>query len=126
MWEFENVRSLAIREMEALCGPVQKIVLARRFDISAWLLPAYTALTTRAAPLCADEGEMLGIETTIRLAQARERHRDDWCPGCNRRAFAQKSQGYDATHIVTSVFGLHAPLGSSIASPATTIISVLH
>ncbi|KZV85853.1 hypothetical protein EXIGLDRAFT_725480 [Exidia glandulosa HHB12029] len=126
MWECENIRALAIREMEGLCGPVQKISLARRFDISAWLLPAYAALTTRAAPLCVEEGEMLGVETTIRLAQARERYRADWCPGCNRRAFAQKSQGYDPTQIVLSVFGLTPHPSSTIVSPASTIISVLN
>jgi hypothetical protein len=121
MWEFDDVRVLAIKEMEPLCGPVDKIVLAKKYDIAVWLIPAYTALCIRPAPLCVEEGAALGTEAVTKLAQARERYRTDWCPGCNRRAFAQKSQGYDPTQIVVSIFSGHSYVPPS---PSVSIINV--
>ena len=72
-WDFTDIRTLAIREIQSLdISPIDKIVLAQEFDISGrWLLAAYTALCERAEPLSISEGTRLGLETAMRVAQLR-------------------------------------------------------
>ncbi|EGN92768.1 hypothetical protein SERLA73DRAFT_190621 [Serpula lacrymans var. lacrymans S7.3] len=86
-WEFDDVRALAIRHLETLpMSPVDRIVLSRKFDIrSNWALSAYTELCERAEPLSMDEGHALGLDTTIRVSQLREKLR------CGRRPMRQSS-----------------------------------
>ncbi|TBU56272.1 hypothetical protein BD310DRAFT_882888 [Dichomitus squalens] len=74
-WDFNDIRTLAIREIQSLdMSPVDKIILAQEFDIGGrWLLGAYTALCERAEPLSVCEGARLGLETAMRVAQLRER-----------------------------------------------------
>lgn len=53
--------------------PVDKIVLAREYDITGrWVLSAYTALCERPEPLALAEASQLGLETAMRIAQLRE------------------------------------------------------
>ncbi|KAI1788338.1 hypothetical protein LXA43DRAFT_1159976 [Ganoderma leucocontextum] len=76
-WDFNDIRALAIREIQSLAmSPVDKIVLAQEFDIDGrWLLAAYTALCERPSPLSVSEGTRLGLETAMRVAQLREQLR---------------------------------------------------
>ncbi|KAI0634589.1 hypothetical protein C8Q77DRAFT_1194732 [Trametes polyzona] len=52
--------------------PVERVFLAEKYDIPAWLRPAYVELCSRAHPLEDAEAEVLGLQTTARLARARE------------------------------------------------------
>ncbi|KAI0357730.1 hypothetical protein OH77DRAFT_1435519 [Trametes cingulata] len=52
--------------------PVERVFLAEKYDIPAWVRPAYVALCARAHPLEDAEAEVLGLQTTARLARARE------------------------------------------------------
>ncbi|KAI8988996.1 hypothetical protein BD414DRAFT_485623 [Trametes punicea] len=52
--------------------PVERVFLAEKYDIPSWLRPAYVALCARAHPLEDAEAEVLGLQTTARLARARE------------------------------------------------------
>ncbi|EPT02470.1 hypothetical protein FOMPIDRAFT_1118284 [Fomitopsis schrenkii] len=74
-WEFNDIRALAIRELQKLeVRPVDAIVLSRKYDIGGrWTLAAYAALCQRADALTLDEAGHLGLETTVRIAQLRER-----------------------------------------------------
>lgn len=76
-WDFEDIRTLAIREIQSLdMSPVDKIILAQEFDIGGrWLLGAYTALCERAEPLSVSEGARLGLDIAMRVAQLREQLR---------------------------------------------------
>ena len=47
--------------------------LAEKYAIPAWLRPAYVELCARAHPLEDGEAEVLGLQTTARLARAREK-----------------------------------------------------
>ncbi|KZT72410.1 hypothetical protein DAEQUDRAFT_664420 [Daedalea quercina L-15889] len=73
-WEFDDVRALAICELQKLSiDPVDRIVLSRKFDISGrWTLAAYAALCQRADALSLEEARQLGLETTVRIARLRE------------------------------------------------------
>jgi hypothetical protein len=74
-WEFDDIRALAIREIERYpLNSVDKIVLSRQFDItSMWTLRAYTELCERSEPLTDHEALALGLQTTVRVSQLRER-----------------------------------------------------
>ena len=73
-WDFNEVKALAVRELENLgVPPLQKIVLYQKYAIDRKLLkPALTALTMRDEPLSIEEGRELSLETALELAKARE------------------------------------------------------
>ncbi|KAI0027588.1 hypothetical protein K488DRAFT_61083, partial [Vararia minispora EC-137] len=73
-WQFPEVKSLALREIEQLpMEPINKIVVYHAYDVDRDLLiESYAALTTRDEPLSLEEGQMLGLETALIIARARE------------------------------------------------------
>ena len=77
-WGIARVERLCIRELQDLeIDPVDKIELYQEFKLSAnYLRKSFAALVMRPLPLSVEEGERLGLPTTIRLFEARERARD--------------------------------------------------
>ncbi|KAJ6590010.1 hypothetical protein DFH09DRAFT_909260, partial [Mycena vulgaris] len=73
-WEFAEVKSLAVRELEKLELPdIDRIVLYRKFAVDeAHLIPRYAALCERPELLTVEEGLRLGMEIVIPLSRARE------------------------------------------------------
>ncbi|KZT64218.1 hypothetical protein DAEQUDRAFT_732884 [Daedalea quercina L-15889] len=79
-WLCDKLRERAIKEIHEhrpRIDPVQKIALAVVYNIPDWLHPSYAAICQRALPLTPQEGETLGLDRAIRLAQAREAVRQD-------------------------------------------------
>jgi hypothetical protein len=76
-WEFVEVKDFALRELEKHHIPaLEKIILYHTHDVNRNLLQeAYAALTVREQPLTIEEGRLLGLETALLLAQAREKAR---------------------------------------------------
>ncbi|EPQ53964.1 hypothetical protein GLOTRDRAFT_15187, partial [Gloeophyllum trabeum ATCC 11539] len=74
-WGFDSIRLLAIREVFPLASPLDRIVLAHKFDIKEWLLDAYREVCERQAPLSDEEAERIGAKDTARVARVRERRR---------------------------------------------------
>ncbi|KAI0735308.1 hypothetical protein C8Q76DRAFT_610069 [Earliella scabrosa] len=76
-WDFNDVRALAIKQLQTLdMSPTDKIVIAREYDVGGrWVLNAYTALCERPEPLSLPEASRLGLETAMRIAQLREQLR---------------------------------------------------
>ena len=73
-WSFKEVQQLCIREMQKLpIEPVDKIHIYQAFHLDrALLAESFAKLTIRPQPLNLEEGNKLGIETTLQIAQARE------------------------------------------------------
>lgn len=73
-WTFKEVEQLCIRELQKLpIAPVEKIHIYQAFLIDRSLLAeSFVKLTTRPEPLNLEEGQRLGIETTLQIMQARE------------------------------------------------------
>ncbi|KAJ7700425.1 hypothetical protein B0H17DRAFT_837966, partial [Mycena rosella] len=72
---FDRLRAHAIQAIEespTALDPVDKLVLATKYDVPAWLAPAYTALCQRANCLEEWEAEKLGLKRTVQIARARE------------------------------------------------------
>lgn len=82
-WDFVEVKALAIRELQARpIGPLQRILLYREYAVNeAHLHQAFTELAVRDESLNMDEGRLLGLETVLQLADARERARAPISPG---------------------------------------------
>ncbi|KAF8483645.1 hypothetical protein DFH94DRAFT_605215, partial [Russula ochroleuca] len=73
-WDFDEVKAFAFRELEQQEMPaLQKIILYHTHEIDRkYLLAAYTELAVRDDPITIEEGLLLGLETSLRLAHARE------------------------------------------------------
>ncbi|TBU30398.1 hypothetical protein BD311DRAFT_659303 [Dichomitus squalens] len=72
---FPAARMHAIAALDAASpplDPVERVFLAEKYGIPAWLRPAYVELCSRAHALEDAEAEVLGLQTTARLARARE------------------------------------------------------
>ena len=75
MWQFQDIRMKAIKALESLTlsmDPVDKIVIARKFDVLPWLVPSLHALVQREKPLDLSEGNRLGLEWALKVAEVRE------------------------------------------------------
>ncbi|KAI1792699.1 hypothetical protein LXA43DRAFT_1004628 [Ganoderma leucocontextum] len=72
---FPAARTHAIAALDAASpplDPVERVFLAEKYGIPTWRRPAYVELCGRAHPLEDAEAEVLGLQTTARLARARE------------------------------------------------------
>ncbi|KAI0760178.1 hypothetical protein C8Q74DRAFT_1294525 [Fomes fomentarius] len=75
MWHFHGLRRTAIDRLTPLVqdgDPIQWIVLARKYDVHEWLLPALNALARRPRALQLHEVNSLGIATVVKMAEVRE------------------------------------------------------
>jgi len=73
---FGAVRELALRRLQDVASPVDKVVLGHRYGERRLLIPGYHALCCRYTGLSLAEGLQLGMEDTILVAQTREAIRD--------------------------------------------------
>lgn len=74
MWEFAEIRDLAITNLEQkYLTEVEKIEITHKFDIQKWFVPAYKGLAKRVEALTVEEATKIGFEFAITLAGVRER-----------------------------------------------------
>lgn len=104
-WEFEDIRLLAIRELEQLpLDEVAKILLSRQYDIvSPWVVEAYFKLCTRPEALDLKEASALGLDTTVRISQLREQLRSS------------------STRTISSPSGITSRRGSLPSAPSSSL-----
>ncbi|KAH7907393.1 hypothetical protein BJ138DRAFT_1014582 [Hygrophoropsis aurantiaca] len=73
-WGFENARQQAIDQMESMSiDPIDKICLARDYDVDEWLAPAVNDLVKREEPINVNDVDRLGLEFALKVAAIRER-----------------------------------------------------
>ena len=73
-------------------------------NVPEWLPVAYTVLCSRDKPLTVREGERLGAKTTVKIAEARERLRDE-----KLRELGAEIEGGDVRCTVMDVFWPREP-----------------
>ena len=80
MWGFTEVLNLCIRELENLSlPPVERIRIYQQFKLDRMLLlEPFVQLIIRTEPLSVEEGQSLGLRTSLHIAQARELCRGTW------------------------------------------------
>ncbi|KAI4517714.1 hypothetical protein K525DRAFT_177453, partial [Schizophyllum commune Loenen D] len=74
-WSFLALRGRAIREVYRLGSVVDKIVVAREFELQDWLLPAFVEACTTERwldTITTEEAERLGAGTVLKIARIRE------------------------------------------------------
>jgi len=76
-WSFDSVKELSVRELEKIeIEAVEKISIYHENNISRlYLIPSYVAVCKRDQSLSFTEGMRLGMETVLRIAEAREKMR---------------------------------------------------
>jgi hypothetical protein len=76
LWNFETMRTLAITRLSLLTSPIDRVLLARKYGVDVWLLPAYQQICEREAWLSDEEGRQLGIDDVMKIGRARQSIRD--------------------------------------------------
>ncbi|KAJ3891256.1 hypothetical protein GG344DRAFT_23669, partial [Lentinula edodes] len=73
-WDMSEVRAYAISAIRKLpdIDPVDKIVLARTYDIPTWLAPSFNEILQRSQSLTESDVDKLGIPTIVRLMELRD------------------------------------------------------
>ena len=109
-WGFIQVGKLCVRELEKLpIPPVEKIRIYQHFNLNPNLLfDSYKAMVRRPSPLDVEEGTALGLTTSLRIAEARERARasDDF--------FDSDLQDTQVQSVVKDVFGLQGSASAQV------------
>lgn len=69
------VKKHAISNMNNLADidPIDKIVVARKYEIKAWLKPAFNDVLQRSKTFTEDDVERLGVSTLLQLVALRDR-----------------------------------------------------
>ncbi|KAF8271084.1 hypothetical protein EI94DRAFT_634469 [Lactarius quietus] len=109
LWEFIEVKELAVRGLESLQIPsLQKVVLYQKYDVDRNLLQAaFTALTVRDETLTIEEGRELGLETALQVARARETARAPRRVGNPRSPINLAGVELDA--LINDIFSISSP-----------------
>ncbi|KAG2142304.1 uncharacterized protein EDB93DRAFT_613073 [Suillus bovinus] len=107
-WSFSNVKELTVRELEKIhIEPVDKIAIYHEYTINKhFLIPAYIAVCKRDKPLSFAEGMQLGMETVLRVADARERARQRAAESGIRSPTYDDFEDSDLESMVRDVFGI--------------------
>ena len=76
-YECQGARNRSIKEINKLGSSVtnvDKIAMAKRFEVEDWLVPACVALVEREGLLTLAEAYTLGLEMTVLVSNAREKY----------------------------------------------------
>jgi hypothetical protein len=76
LWGFSSLRNLALKTIEPP-NACERLLLARKYDVGDWVLPALSALCERRPPLSLEEARQMSIEDVVVVATVREEVRDD-------------------------------------------------
>ena len=75
MWDFFDIRKLAIEELLASkMNPITKILLARQYTARALLFAGYDELVNSTELISVAEAERLGWDTAIRIFNIRQKY----------------------------------------------------
>ncbi|KAG1723129.1 uncharacterized protein EDB91DRAFT_1063606 [Suillus paluster] len=107
-WSFCNVKELTVRELEKIqIEPVEKIAIYHEYTINKlFLVPSYIAICKRDKPLSFAEGMQLGMETVLRIADARERARQRAAESGIRTPTFDDFEDNELETMIREVFGI--------------------
>jgi len=114
MWEFDEIRKLAIRKMSALdIDTVEKVVIARDYQVGEWLVPTINTLAQREQPLGVQDVNRLGWDYVLKVAEVRESLSSPnsggstYCRYCHTYGIGHGGvdrMGHDFTEVIRRVF----------------------
>lgn len=120
MWEFNELRDAAIQHLDSPSqplDPVNKLVLASKYQIKKWQLPALLEFAKRSELISVEEGRLIGFENALKLAAVREQFqkmklldvivRDYTLKPCDERSSKDKEkESRTCTSLVRKAFDL--------------------
>jgi len=71
-WSFPTVRSRALRELDAIVSPFDRLIIARTHTHDPWIDIALRGLCSREEPLSAEEMLQMNLEDVAFIMKARE------------------------------------------------------
>ncbi|KAI0045520.1 hypothetical protein FA95DRAFT_1477381, partial [Auriscalpium vulgare] len=71
-WGFTSIVKRAVRQLDSLAGPVDKLVLGRAYAVDHWVSPALVSLCQRQQPLTFDEARRMDIADVVLVHNVRE------------------------------------------------------
>ncbi|KAG9312167.1 hypothetical protein JVU11DRAFT_7458 [Chiua virens] len=119
-WSFDSVKELSVRELEKIeIEPTEKITIYHDNNISRlYLIPSYIDVCKRDKPLSFREGMKLGMETVLRVAEARERLRQQAAESCMRTPTFEDFEDAQVEVLIREIFQLGSrPTSPSPATP---------
>jgi hypothetical protein len=81
LWDMHALRLRSIARLEVILAeePHSRFAIAKRFQITHWLLPALVQLVQRAPPIGVEESKQLGdLELSFKICAIRECCRQYW------------------------------------------------
>jgi hypothetical protein len=92
MWEFGEIRKLAIRRLSQLTiDAVEKVVIARDYHIAEWLIPSINVLAQRKKPMGVLDVNRLGWDYVLKIGEVRE----SFSAGANCNGYCRYCSNYD-------------------------------
>ncbi|KAI0045518.1 hypothetical protein FA95DRAFT_117333 [Auriscalpium vulgare] len=76
MWGFTSIVNRAIRHLDTLTSPLDKLVLARAHRVERWVVPALVALCERPECLNLEDVRRMTLEDIVLVGRLRESVRD--------------------------------------------------
>ncbi|KAF5386030.1 hypothetical protein D9615_002324 [Tricholomella constricta] len=113
-WEFDEVKNLAVRELEKQeISLIPRIALYQQFKIDHMLLvPLYAKLCSRPEALDEDESNIIGMKTTVLIFRARERLRAQPSSDGGRSPLPPGLEKEDVEHTITTLLAIRTPIAS--------------
>ncbi|EIW77540.1 hypothetical protein CONPUDRAFT_15978, partial [Coniophora puteana RWD-64-598 SS2] len=72
-WDFPAAYELAVRKLtHAAMDPVDKVVLAYKYDIKPWLKPALNELANRSKSMALNDVGKVGLDIVLKMTAVRE------------------------------------------------------
>lgn len=106
-WKFEEVKSLAIRELEKVQNipVVDRIILYQKYAVGdTYLIPLFVALCARDDPPTMEESQKMDLSTIIKVFHARERLRSR--PSCGGKSpLPDEVDAVAVRNTVQTIFG---------------------
>jgi hypothetical protein len=73
LWQMAAARDEAIQHLSVLVAdPSERLALADKHDVGAWVVPALAELVHRAAPIRADDVGRIGLARMLKVVELRE------------------------------------------------------
>jgi len=95
IWGLTSLRNLALKSMDPP-NAFERLLLARKYNVDDWVLPALSALCERRLPVSLEEARQMDIEDVVLIATVREEIRDNKLPinmaGISRRIQAAQTK----------------------------------
>ncbi|KAI9568843.1 hypothetical protein HD554DRAFT_678570 [Boletus coccyginus] len=117
-WSFDSVKELSVRELEKIeIEAVEKISIYHENNISRlYLIPSYVDVCKRDKSLSFTEGMKLGMETVLRIAEAREKLRLKYSESGIRSPTCDDFEDEEVETLIREIFSLGARPTSPISA----------